>query len=466
MSRAPLLVVGDTLLDIDVEGTAAKIAPDAPVPVLEEADERRRPGGAGLAADLAASLADRDVVLVTALCDDDEGHLLRSRLGERSVVVLDQEGTTQVKRRVRADGQTLLRMDTGCPGEVTGEVPERLFADAAAILVSDYGRGVARHPRIVELLRREAARKPVVWDPHLRGQEPVPGCRLVTPNRAEAGAFFARTGQQLPARLGPVTRVHRQAEELVRLWSAHAVAVTLGDRGALMSYGSGVPQLVPARPVRGHDVCGAGDSFSAAAALALAAGSITSEAVSAAVATAADFVAGGGASGWSVDPHGFARVSGPDAQAVVRAVRNRGGTVVATGGCFDLLHAGHVATLEAARSMGDCLVVCLNSDASVRRLKGPTRPLVTQADRARVLESLACVDAVAVFDEDEPSRILTELRPDLWVKGGDYTADQLTERDVLHQWGGEAVTVPYLDGRSTTSLVERAVPGQRTGGSR
>jgi rfaE bifunctional protein nucleotidyltransferase chain/domain len=137
-------------------------------------------------------------------------------------------------------------------------------------------------------------------------------------------------------------------------------------------------------------------------------------------------------------------------------VRARGGTVVATGGCFDLLHAGHVATLEAARALGDCLVVCLNSDASVRRLKGPDRPLVGEQDRARVLRALRCVDAVLVFGEDEPGAALQQLRPDLWVKGGDYSGTRLPEADVLAEWGGRAVVLPYLQGRSTTGLVRAA----------
>jgi rfaE bifunctional protein nucleotidyltransferase chain/domain len=145
----------------------------------------------------------------------------------------------------------------------------------------------------------------------------------------------------------------------------------------------------------------------------------------------------------------------------VAAVRASGGTVVATGGCFDLLHAGHVATLEAARALGDCLVVCLNSDDSVRRLKGPTRPLVGEHDRARVLEALACVDAVVLFHEDEPSAALRRVRPDLWVKGGDYTGTPLAEADVLAEWGGRAVVLPYLPGRSTTGLV-RAAAGRST----
>jgi rfaE bifunctional protein nucleotidyltransferase chain/domain/rfaE bifunctional protein kinase chain/domain len=455
----PLVVIGDTLLDIDLEGQAGKIAPDAPVPVLADVAEQLRAGGAGLAADIAASLGDRDVVLVTALADDDAGRRLREQLDGTRLIALRQEGETQIKQRLRADGQTLLRIDAGCPGDVTGPVPDELdglLAQAAAVLVSDYGRGVAAHPPVTERLRAVAARRPVVWDPHLRGPAPVPGTRLVTPNRGEADELFSRVGGSLGRGLGPVTRAHRQAEALVEAWGVHAVAITLGKQGALLSYGSGVPQLVPTTPVTGGDVCGAGDSFTAAAALALAAGAVTSEAVAAGVQTAGDFVAGGGASGWQASRTVPQHPTERDARSVVRAIRNRGGTVVATGGCFDLVHAGHVETLEAARSLGDCLVVCLNSDASVRRLKGPSRPLVDQADRRRVLSSLSCVDAVVVFDEDSPDRTLAELKPDIWVKGGDYSAEQLPEREVLAQWGGQAVTVPYLTGRSTTQLVETA----------
>jgi rfaE bifunctional protein nucleotidyltransferase chain/domain len=144
------------------------------------------------------------------------------------------------------------------------------------------------------------------------------------------------------------------------------------------------------------------------------------------------------------------------AVAVAADVRTRGGTVVATGGCFDLLHAGHIATLKAARSLGDCLIICLNSDDSVRRLKGTSRPLQPVADRARVLASLRDVDAVTIFDEDTPADVLRALRPDIWVKGGDYAGTELPEAELLRQWGGELVTVPYLNGRSTSGLVQLA----------
>ncbi|NUT52898.1 MAG: D-glycero-beta-D-manno-heptose 1-phosphate adenylyltransferase, partial [Saccharothrix sp.] len=141
--------------------------------------------------------------------------------------------------------------------------------------------------------------------------------------------------------------------------------------------------------------------------------------------------------------------------STVDAVRARGGTVVATGGCFDLLHAGHVRTLRAARSLGDCLVVCLNSDASVRRLKGPDRPVTRQQDRVEVLRALGCVDDVVVFEDDTPERVLAALRPDVWVKGGDYTAASLPEADLVRGWGGRTVVVPYHRGRSTTEMLSR-----------
>jgi rfaE bifunctional protein nucleotidyltransferase chain/domain len=174
------------------------------------------------------------------------------------------------------------------------------------------------------------------------------------------------------------------------------------------------------------------------------------------VAAATAFVGRGGASAWE-----SAWAASPEPVAVgvdglLARVRAAGGTVVATGGCFDLVHAGHVATLRAARGLGDCLVVCINSDESVRRLKGPSRPLVSAPDRARVLEALECVDAVVVFDEDTPAQVLDRLRPDVWAKGGDYAGADLPEAEVLRRWGGQAVVLPYLAGHSTTALVEKS----------
>ena len=451
------MVVGDALLDVDLLGRADRLCPDAPVPVLDDLREVHRPGGAALAAALAAGELG-EVVLLTALARDAEAELIVELLEDRGVqlVAARHDGVTTVKRRVRAGGQSLLRLDTD------GDTPELDVGDdmvaalggAGTVLVSDYGRGVTSSPALRAALAEAARRVPVVWDPHPRGARPVAGTRLATPNHAEAAAFAALEDAATTTASG-LAALSDQAAALVRAWRAHAVAVTLGERGALVSHGESSPSVVPVRAVRTGDTCGAGDRFASRAATALAGGAVVLEAVQAAVEAAAQFVADGGAAAYARTEAD--RVGATSHRAVPVRVRAAGGTVVATGGCFDILHAGHVATLEAARSLGDCLVVCLNSDASVRRLKGASRPLVPQHDRARVLAALQCVDEVVVFDEDTPEDVLRRLRPDVWVKGGDYAGAELPEAALLRSWGGQSVVVPYLEGRSTTGLVATAV---------
>jgi D-beta-D-heptose 7-phosphate kinase / D-beta-D-heptose 1-phosphate adenosyltransferase len=365
--------------------------------------------------------------------------------------------------RIRASGQSLVRLDRG-DGRVpaTAELPDAAiaaFERAGGVLVSDYAGGVAGHPALRRLLAAAASTIPVVWDPHPRGAPLVPGVRLVTPNTAEARHFAeALRGREASpwgsAGTTDLARVAHAAAGLVRAWRANAVAVTMGSKGALLSYGDDIPLVVPAEPVRAFDACGAGDRFAATAAGLLLEGALPSEAMSAAVAAAREFVARGAAAAVGVAPRPPA--GRRTAHEVVSAVRAAGGTVVATGGCFDLLHAGHVSALRWASELGDCLVVCLNSDSSVRRIKGADRPLVPQEDRVRVLEALACVDAVTVFDEDDPGAVLAELRPDVWAKGGDYTETELPEAKLVAGWGGQVVLLPYLEGRSTTALVRSA----------
>ena len=455
-----LVVVGDALLDRDLDGRAERLAPDAPAPVVDAPVEHPRPGGAGLAAALAAG-AGRPVTLICALGDDAAGRELRALLEAAGVEVCDLglPGATPEKVRVRAGGQVLVRIDHG--GEVRacgslGAAGRARLEGAAAVLVSDYGRGVAAEPAVRAALTQAVRRLPVVWDPHPRGPAPVPGVLLATPNAAEAEGMAGPASEATT----PVARAEDAARALARHWAAVDVCVTLGAGGAVLVAGDGPPLVIPAPPTPSGDPCGAGDCFAATAAGRLAAGALPSEAVPAAVHAASAFVAAGGAAGAAA--RGFAAPgasvgAGEDAVALARRVRAAGGTVVATGGCFDLLHAGHVHALTAARALGDCLIVCLNSDASVRRLKGPDRPLVAEADRAAVLEALGCVDGLTVFAEDDPSAVLRTLRPHVWAKGGDYAVAELPEAAVLAAWGGRAVTVPYVDGKSTTRLIEEAL---------
>ena len=475
-----LLVIGDTLLDRDLVGTVDRLSPDAPVPVVDEPVAIARPGGAGLAALLAAADG-RPVTLLTALGADAAGRELAALLAEAGVEVIDLglAGATPEKIRIRADGRSLLRLDRGgrppVAGDISGPLPE-----VAAVLVADYGRGVAARPGIRAALAALAGalavpsgarpapaalsgvshaaalsgprRTPLVWDPHPRGAEPVAGATLVTPNAAEAAHFASGPyGASLAATTA-------RATELLHRWAAVAVSVTLGARGALLVTGDGLPAVVPAPQVPCFDPCGAGDRYASAAAGLLADGALPSEAVAGAVVVASAFVAAGGAASVRVGspaPHECPATA--DAAQVVARVRSAGGTVVATGGCFDLLHAGHVGLLEQARGLGDCLVVFLNSDDSVRRLKGVSRPLQTEQDRASVLLALGCVDAVVVFDEDTPVPALARWRPDVFAKGGDYALACIPEAQAMAGWGGQAVVLPYLTGRSTSDLLKKAV---------
>lgn len=442
---APLVVVGDALLDVDLDGDVSRFCPDEPAPVLESLNESARPGGAGLAALIAAQR--QPVVLVTALGDDPAGQRVRELLESYvSVVDLGAERTV-VKTRVRAQGRTLLRLDHESAGQATGSRDEtdleELLGCATAVLVSDYGLGVTNRASVRWALQ---GLPHVVWDPHPRGSVPVPGVTTVTPNAAEAQHFSG-----IPA--DHVVGSIRQGQELVRRWRSASVTVTRGPAGAVHVGPDGTPLVAPAPDVVSGDACGAGDAFAAGLATGLAMGRDTTEAVCDAVSAAAAYLQAGGVAGLG---RAAPPASAADARQLVELVRARGGRVVMAGGCFDLLHAGHVSYLQAARSLGDCLVVALNGDDSVRALKGQGRPVVPAEDRARVLLALGCVDAVEIFEEDTPQRLLTSLRPDIFAKGGDYHATSIPEAAAVHSYGGEVVVLPTLAGRSSTGLVNAA----------
>jgi rfaE bifunctional protein nucleotidyltransferase chain/domain/rfaE bifunctional protein kinase chain/domain len=489
-----LLVVGDTLLDRDVIGRVERVCPDAPVPVVDVVGVHERPGGAGLAALLAAR-DDVEVMLATGLGGGSAGARVRALL-HGSVEVHDvRAGTPTVcKTRVRALGQSLLRLDdegavlgdapvgeadggTGADPRVDASLLRSLLDRCDAVLVSDYGGAVTGDTAVRSLLAEHAPTVPVVWDPHPRGSQPVAEVAISTPNRAEARHFVSLLDG---IDLGDVDDPQAHAAALRRGWRVGSVCVTNGENGAVtVLHDDSVVRTSTVPCPDGTDTCGAGDRFAGSLAVALARGLGTENAVVMAQQDVGRWLLAGGVSTLrasdaraSIPSHGpSARrspartASGPgptsgreglSADELVEQVRTRGGTVVATGGCFDVLHAGHLALLERARALGDCLVVLLNSDASVRRLKGPTRPVHGVADRARLLEGLACVDAVAVFEDDDPVATLARLRPDVWVKGGDYREEDLPEARTVRALGGRIALVPHLDGHSTTQILRHA----------
>ena len=487
-----ITVVGDVLLDADLHGVSTRTMPDSAAPVVDVARTDHRPGGAGLAARMLADDG-HDVTLVTVLGNDVRAAMLRTMLADVRIVAATSARPTPVKRRVFVEGRALARLDEDCvtaddrdgdgtsssPAAGTADVVDpRGIADALAeaesVLVSDYGRGLTADPSLRGALADAAARTPLVWDPHPRGTAPVAGTAVATPNRAEARCA---SGAATPP---------EAAALLLDLWPVDAAVITLESDGAVLHSSSDraadATHLSPRPRTSDGDPCGAGDRFASALAAALAAGRALPDAVDASVETAAAWIAAGGvgsvhdrsacspairthctaetaASGTAVRSTGAEQSTGPDRAEsdvlrVLASVRASGGTIVATGGCFDLLHAGHVRTLTHARALGDALIVCLNADASVHRLKGDGRPIIGEDDRAELLRSLDCVDAVVVFDEDTPHAVLERLRPDLWVKGGDYDADSLPEAQLVHGWGGRTATVPFHPARSTTHLAD------------
>lgn len=459
-------VVGDALLDVDLIGDVDRICPDAPAPVVDLRERCERPGGAGLSAALLATRGVQ-VTLVTRIGADSTGQALRRLLATEplrvSLVEVAPADRTRSVTRVRGGGQSLLRLDTDggrlpASTAIDHDGLEAAFQDADAVLVSDYGAGVAAHPGVAGALRRAAARRPTVWNPHPRGTAPHRDSTVVTPNRAEVRHFAGELGLDAAVRSG----LDVAADALRRRWQVRAVAATDGAAGVYTALADSPPLFTPAPFTHPCDACGAGDRFAGGVAAALARGALITEAVGAAVQDTAVWLAGGGvaslAAGGTVSggtaPERAPGITGvAEVMRVVETVRAAGGTVVATGGCFDVVHAGHVACLQAARRLGDCLIVLLNSDDAVRRLKGPARPVYRVEDRIAVLAELGCVDAVLVFDDVTPVAALDWLRPDVWAKGGDYAEATLPETALVQGWGGRVVLLPYLPGRSTSSVL-------------
>ncbi|MGN6250196.1 MAG: D-glycero-beta-D-manno-heptose 1-phosphate adenylyltransferase [Marmoricola sp.] len=457
-------VLGDALLDLWHHGEVRRLGREAAVPVLEESVEEPSPGGAANCAMNVAALGARTRFL-GIVGDDAPGQSLRGALTTAGVdaglVVVDRGATTPVKHRLLSGESQLARFDTS--GGSWSEVARRQLLDRLPALldgvdllvVSDYGSGAlsAAAPDVLADLLGERT-LPVVLDGHdfVRWAPVRP--TAVTPNTAEALALLG-----LPAdHPAPREVLTVRSEQLFARTGAAMVLTTLDADGAVLQRPGAPARHVPVRSAEARHTCGAGDTVTAAFALALAAGGPPEDAAALAqeaaavkvarpatcVCTAADLVA---RSGGVLPAAALA--------AFVASHRDAGRRIVFTNGCFDVLHLGHVRSLEEARSWGDVLVVGVNSDASVRRLKGPDRPVVPDQERAALLAALRAVDLVVVFDEDSPIGLLETVRPDVYVKGGDYTADMLEETPLVEALGGRVVTLGYLADHSSTELISR-----------
>jgi D-beta-D-heptose 7-phosphate kinase / D-beta-D-heptose 1-phosphate adenosyltransferase len=463
-------VVGDLMLDEYVMGAVERISPEAPVPVVRVRDTEHRLGGAANVARQVAALGAK-VSLAGVIGEDATGDdFLRlcaaSNIDTRAVIRLPERRTTR-KLRVLGHSQQLLRLDwedvKPCAPQATVRMVSKL-ADGStpdAIILSDYAKGVLT-PETITAITALRGVGPVVVDPKHRDFTRYRGATTITPNLRE---LEVAAGQTLD--VDDAAAIAAAARPLAHAAGMEAMVVTLGDRGMLVVPVQGHATAVPATQRAVYDVTGAGDTAISVLTLSLAVHASLLE--SAQLANAAAGISVGQIGAVAVDAASIrdALSARPDGKILTRedlitraaTWRMAGKRIVFTNGCFDLLHAGHLSLLSQAAKLGDILVLAINSDASVRRLKGPERPLVPQEDRAAVLAALGFVDAVTIFDEDTPLEVLQSIRPHILVKGGDYRLDQVVGRELLEATGGRVVLVPLTPEKSTTALVERIRSG-------
>lgn len=466
-----VLCVGDVMLDRYVHGDVERISPEGPIPVLRVREEEAMLGGAGNVARNLAALG-AQVAFASVVGGDEAGEeiarLLAAVPGLEASLAVEPARPSTVKTRFLSMGQQMLRADreTGAPLSPALEQDlvrriEALLGQARVMILSDYGKGVLT-PKICAAAIA-AARKagvPVVVDPKGRDYGIYRGAEVITPNRKE---LAEATGEALPDSAAIVAA----ARALLDRCGIGAMIVTRSRDGMSVVEGGGAATHLPAEAREVFDVSGAGDTAIATLAVAIAAGLSLVDA--AGLANAAAGIVVGKVGTAVVYPEELAaklreaelstiehKVTTREAAEDIAATwRRKGLRVGFTNGCFDLLHPGHVALLAQARALCDRLVVGLNSDASVTRIKGPARPVQSEIARATVLASLASVDLVVVFEEDTPEKLIESVRPDVLVKGGDYTVETIVGADFVRRLGGRVAIVDLVPGFSTTKTVEK-----------
>ncbi len=461
-SAARVLVAGDLMLDRYWHGATERISPEAPVPVVHVRDEEGRAGGSGNVAVNIAALGGQ-VTLLGLVGDDEAADNLEKGLkgaGVRTHLLRESAYPTITKLRVISRHQQLIRLDfeDGFPDHDAADMLSRfqaLLAEHDVVVLSDYGKGTLADPQAWIRLAREAQR-PVLVDPKGLDFSRYRGATLVTPNLSEFEAVAGTCASE--------EQLEISARRLARDCGLEHLLVTRGEQGMSLFSGNGEVHHLPTRAQEVFDVTGAGDTVIATLAAALAAGQ-SMESATALANLAAGIVVGklGTASVSAAEleqglqeqrlaEHGV--VTEDLLADLVAAARNRGERIVFTNGCFDLLHAGHVTYLEQASRLGDRLIVAVNVDETVRQLKGPERPVNPLENRMHVLAALGFVDWVVPFAEETPERLICRLKPDLLVKGGDNDPDAIPGAACVREAGGEVKVLSYVDGVSTTSIVD------------
>lgn len=470
LARLRVLVIGEAMLDCYLEGTTTRICQEAPVPVVALQRRIDAPGGAANSAVNAAALG-ADVRFISVVGDDEEATRLRGALVARAVNcdgLLPVRGRqTLTKQRIISSSQVLLRCDQGDTTPVTLDVEsqiidrlEQLFAWCEVAIISDYCYGVMTPGVLAALCHlQDRWRRIVLVDSRrLKTYRPLEPT-VVKPNYREALDLLEMPELAPNCPRAPVLAAERR--RILNMTGARIAAVTLDCDGALVFERSAPPYRTFAVPNRNSRAAGAGDTFLTAMGLALAAGADTTTAAELASTAAAVVVCKDGTSVCTAEelrestaqPH--KQLSGRRLREQLAAYRRQGRRIVLTNGCFDILHRGHIAFLNRAKALGDVLIVGVNADESIRRLKGPERPINRLDDRMQVLAALSSVDHVTAFTEDTPINLIGIVRPDVFVKGGDYAGKLLPEAAHVERAGGVVHILPYVEESSTTGIIRK-----------
>jgi len=472
LDAARVLCVGDVMLDRFVYGRVDRISPEAPIPILRIEQEQSMLGGAGNVVRNLASLG-AQALFVSVVGGDAAGHDVMRLVGEHERLephlLVDRKRPTTIKTRYVADGHQLLRADIESSAPLDGtaaadlaRLVEEAVGECAVVILSDYAKGVlAEDTARAAIAAARAAGRAVIVDPKGVDWSRYAGATVLTPNRGELALASRMVVDDVPA-------IEAAARKVIGALGLEALLCTRGKDGMVLVRPSGDSLALPALAREVFDVSGAGDTVIAAFAAAMAVGASMERA--ALLANIAAGIVVGKVGTAVVHPDEIRRglvheanvaseakiLSSPQALEQIQRWRRLGLKVGFTNGVFDLLHPGHVTLLRKARAACDRLIVGMNSDASVKRLKGKDRPLQDEASRATVLASLASVDGVVMFAEDTPLALIELLRPDLLVKGADYTLDKVVGAAQVASWGGRVVLVDLEQGHSTTRLVGKA----------
>lgn len=465
-----VLVIGEAMLDCYVQGTTNRLCREAPVPIVDLKSRQDVPGGA---ANTAANLRrlEANVLFLSVVGDDEEGNRLKQALQHQGIstqyLVTSSRRKTLLKQRIVSDSQLLLRCDRGSTEVIDTEAEEQLIArlndlypTCNAVIVSDYGGGIIT-PQIIKTLAKLQSSQPRTFtvDSKQLTRYTSIGVTAIKPNYQQAIQLLDIPALQGSLRIEQITNC---GKKLLNLVNTQLATITLDSEGIIIFERDKPPYFIASHPVRNSQTTGAGDTFVSSLTLALAVGAEVKIAASIAAATAAIVVMQPGTTTCSLAAlrqclsKNKKLVSNRNNLAsLIQEHRNFDQKIVFTNGCFDLLHLGHVTYLTQAKILGDILIIGVNSDESIRQLKGANRPVNCLSDRLAILAALESVNYVIPFTELTPRNLIQIIRPDIYVKGGDYTPEMLPEVPLVEELGGKVKILPYVSNISTTAIVNR-----------